>query len=273
MVFQSYALYPHLSVFDNVAFGLKGRLAKEAISPKVNDVLQRLQLSHLSDRLPRQLSGGQRQRVAIARAISREPKVMLFDEPLSNLDAGLRNQTRMEIARLHKALGSTTIYVTHDQAEAMTLSDKIVILNRGKIEQAGSPLNVYRRPANRFVAEFIGSPKINILDSADALRLFPGRDVVSATDAGKVWIGLRAHELQAVSPEVAGLKARVLLIEEYGDRAYVYVETLDSGATMIMEMTAMEDLKPGDIVGVETRVDAPLIFSSESGDTIMGASR
>lgn len=266
MVFQSYALYPHLSVYDNVAFGLKGRMPKLVLREKVLDVLERLQLSKLAKRLPKQLSGGQRQRVAIARAISREPGVMLFDEPLSNLDAGLRNQTRLEIARLHRAVGSTTIYVTHDQAEAMTLSDKIVLLNGGRIEQFGSPLDVYRRPANRFVAEFIGSPKINMLQKNEALLLFAGMPAASGIGLlGDVILGLRAHELEAVPLGKASLKARVSVVEEYGDRAYIYVETEGFSTPLVMEMTAMEDVKVGDIVGLAPRVSEPLIFDQESG--------
>jgi ABC-type sugar transport system ATPase subunit len=266
MVFQSYALYPHLSVYDNVAFGLKGRMPKPAIQEKVLDVLDRLQLSKLAKRLPKQLSGGQRQRVAIARAISREPGVMLFDEPLSNLDAGLRNQTRLEIARLHRAVGSTTIYVTHDQAEAMTLSDKIVLLNAGRIEQFGSPLDVYRKPANRFVAEFIGSPKINILQKNEALSLFAGMPAAHSIGSfEKVVLGLRAHELETVPAGNATLKARVSVIEEYGDRAYIYVETEGAGTALVMEMTGMEDVKVGDIVGLAPRVPQPLVFDEQSG--------
>lgn len=274
MVFQSYALYPHFSVFNNVAFGLKGRLPKEAIPAKVTDVLRRLELLHLSDRLPSQLSGGQRQRVAIARAISREPGVMLFDEPLSNLDASLRNQTRMEIARLHRALGTTTIYVTHDQAEAMTLSNKIVILNGGRIEQNGSPLEIYRRPANRFVAEFIGSPKINMLEHEDACKLFAARLGLQQIATRKdVWIGVRAHELQTAQPNNAPLKARVSLVEEFGDRAYIYVETLDTGTSIVTEMTTMEDVKPGDTVGLEPRIDHPILFLRETGRVVEAGAR
>lgn len=269
MVFQSYALYPHLSVYNNVAFGLKGRMPKPAIREKVLDVLDRLQLSKLAGRLPKQLSGGQRQRVAIARAISREPGVMLFDEPLSNLDAGLRNQTRLEIARLHRTVGSTTIYVTHDQAEAMTLSDRIVLLNGGRIEQFDSPLDIYRRPANRFVAEFIGSPKINMLQKNEAAQLFAGTPAASQIVAlGDVVLGLRAHELEAVPPGNAGLKARVSVVEEYGDRAYFHVETEQFGTPLITEMTTMENVKAGDVVGLSALVPEPLVFDGGSGSRL-----
>src|SRR6201997_4979809 len=162
MVFQSYALYPHMSVRGNIAFGLKmAGLPKQEISQKVEAAAATLNLTPYLDRKPRELSGGQRQRVAIGRAIVREPKAFLFDEPLSNLDAALRGQTRIELARLHERLAATMIYVTHDQVEAMTLADKIVVLRDGSIEQVGSPLELYHHPVNLFVAGFIGSPKMN----------------------------------------------------------------------------------------------------------------
>jgi len=166
MVFQSYALYPHMSVFDNIAFGLKmARMPKEAIKTRVDEAARILQIDPLLDRKPRQLSGGQRQRVAIGRAIVRQPKLFLFDEPLSNLDAELRTQMRVEIAKLHRDLGVTMIYVTHDQVEAMTLADRIVVLRDGLIEQIGTPSQLYDEPANRFVAGFIGSPKMNFIET------------------------------------------------------------------------------------------------------------
>ena len=164
MVFQSYALYPHMTVYKNMAFGLKmGNLGKKDIERKVRKAAQVLQLESLLERRPAQLSGGQRQRVAIGRAIVREPKVFLFDEPLSNLDAALRVQTRLEIAKLHQELKTTVIYVTHDQVEAMTLADKIVVLDQGSVAQIGSPLELYHHPQNLFVAGFIGSPKMNFI--------------------------------------------------------------------------------------------------------------
>ncbi|MHC2620687.1 multiple sugar transport system ATP-binding protein [Bradyrhizobium huanghuaihaiense] len=183
MVFQSYALYPHMSVRGNIGFGLKmAGLAKDEINRKVEAAAATLNLSPYLDRKPRELSGGQRQRVAIGRAIVREPKAFLFDEPLSNLDAALRVQMRIEVTRLQKQLGTTAIYVTHDQVEAMTMADKIVVLNGGKIEQYGSPLELYERPANLFVAGFIGSPKMNFVTGELALqkgrrRLVYGRNI------------------------------------------------------------------------------------------------
>ncbi|MFC7609715.1 ABC transporter ATP-binding protein [Teichococcus aestuarii] len=164
MVFQSYALYPHMTVHQNIAFGLEmGRARRAEIDAKVRAVAETLELTPLLDRLPKQLSGGQRQRVAIGRAIVREPQVFLFDEPLSNLDASLRVQMRIEIARLHQSMRSTMIYVTHDQVEAMTLADRIVVLNAGRIEQTGAPVELYRHPRNLFVAGFIGSTRMNFL--------------------------------------------------------------------------------------------------------------
>jgi ABC-type sugar transport system ATPase subunit len=167
MVFQSYALYPHLSVRDNIGFGLSlAKLPKATIAEKVDAAAAALQLTHLLDRKPKALSGGQRQRVAIGRAIVRDPKVFLFDEPLSNLDAALRAQMRIELSDLHRSLGATMVYVTHDQVEAMTMADKIVVLNAGRIEQVGSPMELYDRPVSPFVAGFIGSPKMNLYDGA-----------------------------------------------------------------------------------------------------------
>jgi lactose/L-arabinose transport system ATP-binding protein len=164
MVFQSYALYPHMSVFDNIAFGLQmAKMPRNEIRKRVDEAARILQIGALLDRKPRQLSGGQRQRVAIGRAIVRHPKIFLFDEPLSNLDAELRTQMRVEIAKLHRDLGVTMVYVTHDQIEAMTLADRIVVLRGGRVEQIGSPTELYDRPANTFVAGFIGSPKMNLL--------------------------------------------------------------------------------------------------------------
>ncbi|MFM2355995.1 MAG: hypothetical protein RLZZ528_1731 [Pseudomonadota bacterium] len=199
MVFQSYALYPHLTVRDNIGFGLSlARLPKDQIRAKVEATAELLQLTHLLDRKPRALSGGQRQRVAIGRAIVRDPKVFLFDEPLSNLDAALRAQMRLELTELHARLGATMIYVTHDQVEAMTMADKIVVLNGGTIEQVGSPMELYDRPATPFVAGFIGSPKMNLI-SGEAARALgcttygirPEHVTVSRT--GGLWAGQVRH--------------------------------------------------------------------------------
>ncbi|MXU65071.1 ABC transporter ATP-binding protein [Oceanomicrobium pacificus] len=200
MVFQSYALYPHMTVAQNMGYALKlAGEPKDEIARRVQEAAAVLQIEPLLDRKPRQLSGGQRQRVAIGRAIVREPKVFLFDEPLSNLDAALRVDMRMEFARLKERLGTTMIYVTHDQVEAMTLADKIVVLNAGRIEQVGSPIELYQRPANRFVAGFIGSPKMNFLKAdtqAGSVTLPGGRLSVAHPPAGLAEIGVRPEHLR-----------------------------------------------------------------------------
>jgi multiple sugar transport system ATP-binding protein len=237
MVFQSYALYPHMSVYDNMAFGLKlAKLGKEGIRERVMSAARILQLEPLLERKPKQLSGGQRQRVAIGRAIVRDPRVFLFDEPLSNLDAALRVQMRIEIAKLHHALDATMIYVTHDQVEAMTLADRIVVLNAGEVEQFGSPLDLYHDPQNLFVAGFIGSPKMNLLpgeiaagtDNALTVRLADGSTVLApAGDArigDKVTVGMRPEHLLEGGGGDAVLKGQVVAVEHLGGETYIYLE-------------------------------------------------
>jgi multiple sugar transport system ATP-binding protein len=238
MVFQSYALYPHMSVRGNIGFGLKMAGAPaDVIRQKVEKAAATLNLTTYLDRKPRQLSGGQRQRVAIGRAIVREPKAFLFDEPLSNLDAALRVQMRLEIAQLHESLATTMIYVTHDQVEAMTLADKIVVLNAGNIEQAGSPLELYHHPVNLFVAGFIGSPKMNFLatqvrtaaSDGVTVTLPGGRDVRVPVAAGtlrpgdKVTLGVRPEHLKpAADGELAG---DVIVAERLGGETYLYIRS------------------------------------------------
>ena len=245
MVFQSYALYPHMSVFENMSFALK--LAKEdpaVIREKVERAAKILNLTQYLDRTPKALSGGQRQRVAIGRAIVRAPKVFLFDEPLSNLDAALRGQTRVEIAKLHRDLGATTIYVTHDQVEAMTLADRIVVLRDGLIEQVGTPLELYDRPANQFVAQFIGSPQMNVVEG----RHLPQ---VAGVPAGG-FVGLRPEDvtLQAAAQAPAGgLPGTVELVESLGAETLIYV-TVDSGAQLVSRQPVRSNLHNGDRVGV-----------------------
>ncbi|MBD2748618.1 sn-glycerol-3-phosphate ABC transporter ATP-binding protein UgpC [Microvirga sp. BT688] len=237
MVFQSYALYPHMNVYDNMAFGLElAKSSKAEIDAKVREAARLLQIEALLDRKPRQLSGGQRQRVAIGRAIVRDPKVFLFDEPLSNLDAALRVQTRIEIAKLHNDTRATMIYVTHDQVEAMTLADRIVVLNAGRIEQVGTPLELYHRPANLFVAGFIGSPQMNFIECQVA-GVGPGEVLVSLPGGGTlavpvqpdgvqkgeaVTLGIRPDHLR-ISPEGV-LSGRVELVEELGENHLLYVD-------------------------------------------------
>ena len=239
MVFQSYALYPHMNVYDNMAFGLKlAKTDKRSIDERVRETARILQIEHLLERKPRELSGGQRQRVAIGRAIVRQPRVFLFDEPLSNLDAALRVQMRIELKRLHRELGTTMIYVTHDQVEAMTLADRIVVLNAGAIEQIGAPLELYHHPRNLFVAGFIGSPKMNFLaatvTACDATRvtldLGTRRPVIAAVaDAArlqpgaKVTLGLRPEHLKDTSADTAQLDGEVIALEHLGSETYVYL--------------------------------------------------
>src|SRR5437660_11571840 len=212
MVFQSYALYPHMSVRGNIAFGLKmAGLPRPEIDRKVEAAAATLNLTPYLERKPRDLSGGQRQRVAIGRAIVREPKAFLFDEPLSNLDAALRVQMRIEVTRLQKQLGTTAVYVTHDQVEAMTMADKIVVLNGGKIEQYGSPLELYERPANLFVAGFIGSPKMNFVSGA------------AAGEPSVATLGIRPEHLK-IGKEGEGWAGTVSVAEHLGSDTFLYVD-------------------------------------------------
>lgn len=232
MVFQSYALYPHMTVRGNLGFRLKmERRSAEEIASRIADVAHILRLDHLLDRYPRQLSGGQRQRVAIGRALARRPKVLLFDEPLSNLDAELRGQTRVEIARLHKALGTTILYVTHDQVEAMTLATRIVLMNEGQIEQVGTPLDLYHRPQTLFVARFMGSPAINLWE------------VPGGTE------GIRPEDVRLADGAEVSVMARVDLVEELGDLTICHFEAED-GRRIIAKLPAGNALYPGQLKGL-----------------------
>jgi multiple sugar transport system ATP-binding protein len=244
MVFQSYALYPHMSVRGNIAFGLKmAGLPKAEIDKKVEDAAAILNLTNYLERKPRELSGGQRQRVAIGRAIVREPKAFLFDEPLSNLDAALRVQMRLELTRLQRQLGTTAIYVTHDQVEAMTMADQIVVLSAGKIEQSGSPLDLYERPNNLFVAGFIGSPKMNFITG----RL--------AEEKGAKTIGVRPEHL-GVNKQGQGWVGKVAVAEHLGADTFLYVDVPEIG-TLTARCSGEMAVKVGDSVGLvpdETRL-------------------
>ena len=223
MVFQSYALYPHMTVYENMSFGLKmAKTPKDEIKKRVEDAADVLQINDYLERLPKQLSGGQRQRVAIGRAIVRNPKVFLFDEPLSNLDAALRVQTRIEIAKLHKQLSATMIYVTHDQVEAMTLADKIVVLNNGIIEQVGSPVELYNTPRNLFVAEFIGSPKMNILNLQNQNDIFT-HNLQIPNNASMV--GVRPEHLIVSSEKEAKFHGDIRHIENLGEHLLCYLNS------------------------------------------------
>lgn len=236
MVFQSYALYPHMSVYKNIAFPLKmANMDKASIDKKVKDAAQILNLTDYLDRRPGQLSGGQRQRVAIGRAIVREPAAFLFDEPLSNLDAALRVNMRLEISELHHDLKTTMIYVTHDQVEAMTMADKIVVLNAGNVAQVGSPLELYERPDNVFVAGFIGSPKMNLLDGDFAAK----HNVAT--------IGIRPEHLQLSMTE-GEWKGRVTVAEHLGSDTFLHVKLDDSGKQITARAGGEFQIRHGDAV-------------------------
>ncbi len=266
MVFQSYALYPHMTVAENLGFGLRMTgVPKNERDRMVNDVAKTLQIDHMLDRKPKSLSGGQRQRVAIGRAIVRKPKVFLFDEPLSNLDAALRGQMRLELSRMHKQLGTTMIYVTHDQVEAMTLGQRIAVFNQGRIEQVGTPLELYDRPANRFVAQFIGSPNMNILPAA-----YNADGSVEVAKAGTLTLGNRETSLQSlraigVRPEhfsvVAAntpnsLLAQVGLIEHLGDTTIMHLEIAGVEGGIAAKLV-------GSVVGYETGSNVALSCAME----------
>ncbi|SFP66492.1 MULTISPECIES: ABC transporter ATP-binding protein [unclassified Variovorax] len=250
MVFQSYALYPHMSVYDNMSFALKlAGTSKSEIKTKVEHAAKTLNLTQYLDRLPKDLSGGQRQRVAIGRAIVRAPKVFLFDEPLSNLDAALRGNTRVEIHKLHRALGATTIYVTHDQVEAMTLADRVVVLKDGLIEQVGTPLELYDRPANQFVAQFIGMPSMNMV-AASAIPSFSAATGGRLPSDGFLGVrpeGLRVHA-KAGAP-VSDVQGRVELIEALGADTLIHVDV--GGVPLVARQNDRTPLQAGDDVAVE----------------------
>ena len=237
MVFQSYALYPHMNVFENMAFGLKmEKIPKNEINQKVNNAAATLQIEDLLERKPKQLSGGQRQRVAIGRAITRNPKVFLFDEPLSNLDAALRSEMRVEISKLHKKLKSNIIYVTHDQIEAMTLADRIVVLDKGNIEQFGTPSEIYSDPNNIFVAEFIGSPKMNIIRidkenilNKNTLKLFENEikfENIEFND--EIYLGIRPEDISLKNNFDIKLTVKVDLVENLGFEKIIYTSYLNN---------------------------------------------
>ena len=258
MVFQSYALYPHMSVYQNLAFGLEtARFPRAEIETRVQKAAEILRIEPLLKRKPKQLSGGQRQRVAIGRAIVREPRIFLFDEPLSNLDAELRVQMRVEIAKLHHDLGNTMIYVTHDQVEAMTMADKIVVLSAGNIEQVGAPLDLYNKPRNKFVAGFLGSPKMNFVEGT--VKSLEGGAVVNVSGGefklrqalpdhkvgDKVLFGIRPEHIGMT--EESGVKLadlRVDLVEQLGDMTMVYASTM-RGQPLTIALEGQRHIAPG----------------------------
>ena len=263
MVFQTYALYPHMTVYKNMAFGLKqAKTPQDEIDRRVKAAAEILQITDYLQRSPRNLSGGQRQRVAIGRAIVRDPEVFLFDEPLSNLDAALRVQTRLEIARLHQRLGSTMIYVTHDQVEAMTLADKIVVLRDGRIEQVGSPIELYERPANAFVAQFIGSPKMNFFDGTDLTKkadTLLGRAVTS-----DLQVGLRPEHLDVTTAAKGVVQGTLELVENLGEYALVHLVS-GEGTEFIAKTEKPPKAKKGDTISFGIKPELAHFFRKEDG--------
>ena len=276
MVFQSYALYPHMTVRENMGFALRfAGVAKEQIARQVDDAARILALGPLLDRLPKQLSGGQRQRVAIGRAIVRNPQVFLFDEPLSNLDAELRVHMRIEIARLHKELQTTIIYVTHDQVEAMTLADTIVVLRDGVIEQVGAPLDLYDDPANQFVAGFIGSPQMNFLAAVIAEKTAAGTTVALSNHGGvrltlpvtggavgdKVVLGVRAEHFGLPGAGNVDLTLDIDVAEHLGSTSYVYANA--GGEALVIEREESRHEASNETITVSVSADKAYLFDSK----------
>jgi multiple sugar transport system ATP-binding protein len=272
MVFQNYALYPHMTVAENMAFGLRNiKVAADVISQRIAEAARMLEMEALLERRPSQLSGGQRQRVAIGRAIVKEPKAFLFDEPLSNLDAALRARTRVELAELHHRLRSTMIYVTHDQVEAMTLADRIVVLNDCRIEQVGSPMEVYARPASRFVATFVGSPAMNILPvtmsgSGDrqSARLSDGSLVeLPGAPADQDWreLGVRPEALTVVQ-EGGNTSATATVVERLGERTLIHARLAD-GTQVTAQDRGLSSVEPGATVRLTFDVSALHLFGAD----------
>ena len=271
MVFQNYALYPHMTVRDNMSFGLQNvGTPKDEITRRVEDAARMLEITQLLDRKPAQLSGGQRQRVAIGRAIVRDPKAFLLDEPLSNLDAGLRVRTRLELAQLHNRIKATMIFVTHDQTEAMTLASRIVVMNNKRIEQIGTPMEVYSRPATRFVASFVGSPAMNFLpvsavtdNGGRAAFSFAGQAPVGTAvpfaglPANGLTLGIRA-EAAHVDPN-GSIEGTADVVERLGERTLVYTRLAD-GATLVAEDKGVSTIQAGDLVRIALDGHAAMVF-------------
>ncbi|EKO3826679.1 sn-glycerol-3-phosphate import ATP-binding protein UgpC [Vibrio harveyi] len=270
MVFQNYALYPHMTVYNNMAYGLRNRRTPKAeIERLVHEAAKMLELDHLLDRKPGQLSGGQRQRVAMGRAIVREPKVFLFDEPLSNLDAKLRVQMRLEIKKLQRRLGTTSVYVTHDQVEAMTLANKLVVLNKGNVEQVGTPLEIYDNPASLFVATFIGSPSMNILDgsvSVDGITIDDALLPVSTTNLalGEIKLGFRPEHLQ-ISQDNPWLQVEVELIESLGADLLLYCRTEGGDSQkLVVRVEGHTPIQIGDKLGLDIKPKHVHLFDANT---------
>ncbi|OSQ36173.1 ABC transporter ATP-binding protein [Thalassospira mesophila] len=276
MVFQSYALYPHMSVFENMAFGLDlAKHSKDEQNARVMAAAKTLQLEELLDRKPKELSGGQRQRVAIGRAIVRKPRVFLFDEPLSNLDAALRVQMRIELAKLHEKLNTTMIYVTHDQVEAMTMADKIVVLRAGTVEQVGTPLELYHYPANMFVAGFIGSPKMNFIPAkitqvsqqSVTVQLESRKEVSLPVDgsglatADRVTVGIRPEHCSIADQDTALFTGTVEVVEHLGEAGLVYIRT-GSDELFVARVAGDTAIKTGETVGIQAAEQDCYVFDT-----------
>lgn len=277
MVFQNYALYPHMTIRENIGFGLRNvKTPPPEIARRVEDAGKLLEIEHLLDRKPAQLSGGQRQRVAIGRAIVKEPKAFLFDEPLSNLDAALRVHMRVELAQLHQRVNSTMVFVTHDQIEAMTLAQRIVVLNNRKIEQVGTPMDIYSRPASRFVASFVGSPTMNFID-VDLVDSGGPQAVVAMSDGAKVstdidrsvlpgdtglTLGVRAESIRVSGTDDAHLEGVAEVIERLGDRTLVYAR-LSGGGIVVAEDVGKSRAAVGDHVPLRLEGSEVHLFDAE----------
>ena len=281
MVFQDYALYPHMSVSDNMAFGLKMRnTSADQVKDRVATAAETLKITPLLDRLPGQLSGGQRQRVAMGRAIVREPEAFLFDEPLSNLDAALRVEMRLEMAKLHRRMRATTVYVTHDQVEAMTLADRIVVMNAGRVEQVGQPLDLYHRPQTLFVARFIGSPIMNTFDvraeqrhGAVGLRLqtdnvieLPASSIQNPGHGAPITIGIRPEDLGVCDPDKAWLTGETVVVERLGGQAYAYLD-VGGDRLLTVELPRSSEVRPGTVLSVAGQAESLHVFA-ESGSRL-----
>jgi multiple sugar transport system ATP-binding protein len=272
MVFQNYALYPHMTVRDNMSFGLQNiGTPKDEITRLVDDAARMLEITQLLDRKPAQLSGGQRQRVAIGRAIVRNPKAFLLDEPLSNLDAGLRVRTRLELAQLHNRIKATMIFVTHDQTEAMTLASRIVVMNNRKIEQIGTPMEIYSRPATRFVASFVGSPGMNFLpvtavsegNGAATVTIGSGDAITTAVpshglNSTGMTLGIRAEAVR-VSKTDEGVSGLVDVVERLGERTLVYTR-LNDGTVVVAEDAGLSTINAGDTIKLNVNGATAILF-------------
>jgi multiple sugar transport system ATP-binding protein len=277
MVFQHYALYPHMTVRENMSFGLRNvKLGEAEITRRVADAAKMLEIEHLLERKPAQISGGQRQRVAIGRAIVKEPHLFLFDEPLSNLDAALRVRTRLEIAQLHHRVNAAMIFVTHDQVEAMTLASRIVVMNNQRIEQIGTPMEIYTRPATQFVAAFVGSPAMNFVpteivgQSPLATARLPDGAMVATQIVSRelhqqpLQLGVRAEFIAVCAPDAGNTNGRVKFVERLGDRTLVYVD-LASGHSVVAGDAGLSRVQIGDTIGLKFDPAGAHLFDAERG--------